>query len=803
MAGNFEMSILIGAALAGSFKGTFDNAGKPITDLQKRLDDLSRISGKINNYQKLTERVNANQAAFVAMRKEAQSLKKGLEKVPPEGSRESFEKLSKQADKLQQRLDKDKSALEALRPELTGAGVDLRDMASAQKSVAEQSERLINTQRELAEVQGKIDSARGRLAGAKGKIITSAAPLLAMVRLSKTAMDAESAMANIRKVVEFDAGREVEQLKEMKEGYFDLSKRIPMTAVDLMKIGESAGQLGIPKDEILGFTEDAAKMGVAFDISAEHAGATMASWRTALKLNQKGVVSLADKVNLLGNTTAASAPNISEVITRLGPLAEVGGITDGILAALGASVVATGTEPEVAATGLKNLFLALNAGKSATKGQDAAFAKLGYKDPAKLAKRMQEDSEAVMVEVLERIGKKPQHEQMAVIKDLLGKQAIAAVAPLLTNLEFLKENLKKVNDPSLYEGSMEKEFQARADTTENSVQLLKNSLTALSEKIGEHLLPVIEKAAEFLAKVLNTVTDLAEEFPGLTEAVTLAGAAWGTWKVFNTTVSLGGTAVDLFVNLRKKTELLKNATDAQAKSQGELNLVMSANPVFLVIKVIAALGAAFYYAYTHCEWFRNEVDLAWERLKTGAGVWKDKIKGALEWVSEKLYNISEALGKVSAAWDSFMQSVGLGTSLPEEVGGKIEAAGGGTITKTEAGYVYQGIGRNGAGTRTYAPDSFAEGGIFTKPRFGLFAEDGPESIIPHNPSGERIWQATGEMAGFSTAGGISFSPSISLTVNAGAGADGNAIGRRIIREIEAELPRMLKRFNEQQARVAY
>lgn len=34
----------------------------------------------------------------------------------------------------------------------------------------------------------------------------------------------------------------------------------------------------------------------------------MAKWRTAFKMGQSDVVKLADKINFLGNTTAASAP---------------------------------------------------------------------------------------------------------------------------------------------------------------------------------------------------------------------------------------------------------------------------------------------------------------------------------------------------------------------------------------------------------------------------------------------------------------------------------------------------------------
>ena len=48
-------------------------------------------------------------------------------------------------------------------------------------------------------------------------------------------------------------------------------------------------------------------MGVAFDVTAEQAGEMMAKWRSAFKIGQKEVEILADQINYLGNTTAASA----------------------------------------------------------------------------------------------------------------------------------------------------------------------------------------------------------------------------------------------------------------------------------------------------------------------------------------------------------------------------------------------------------------------------------------------------------------------------------------------------------------
>lgn len=61
-------------------------------------------------------------------------------------------------------------------------------------------------------------------------------------------------------------------------------------------------------------------MGIAFDQTADQSGEMMAKWRTSFKLTQPEVVALADKINYLSNTGPASAQQISDIVTRIGPL---------------------------------------------------------------------------------------------------------------------------------------------------------------------------------------------------------------------------------------------------------------------------------------------------------------------------------------------------------------------------------------------------------------------------------------------------------------------------------------------------
>jgi hypothetical protein len=231
-------------------------------------------------------------------------------------------------------------------------------------------------------------------------------------------------------------------------------------------------------------------------------------------------------------------------VTRIGPLGEVGGIASGQISALAATLVGSGVECEVAATGIKNFTLALNAGDAATKKQRAAYKALGL-DVAKVSQVMQKDPERAMITVLKQIGKLEKHQQAAMLTQLFGKESVAAIAPLLTNMEMLEENLKKVNNPDLYKNSMEKEFQARAATTENSLQLLKNSVSSLSIVIGNQLLPPLSTVMTWLASGINGIVALANKFPRVTKGLVSIVGGLGALKVGITVLRLAYVAARL------------------------------------------------------------------------------------------------------------------------------------------------------------------------------------------------------------------------------------------------------------------
>lgn len=428
----------------------------------------------------------------------------------------------------------------------------------------------------------------------------------------KNAISYESSMADVAKVVDGlkdDNGELTAQYYGMSDALLKLSTRIPVTAKGLTQIAAAAGQSGIARKEIVGFAEDAAKMGVAFDTTADQAGTWMAQWRTAFKMNQKEVTTLADQINYLGNVSGANALQLSGIVTAVGSLGDVGGLSAAQIAAIGDTMASVGVGEDVAATGIAKMITTMTAGSAATEKQSKVLKKLGI-DATDLADRMQTDAQGAIIDFMAALQKLPKAEQAAALKNYFGQESIKPISALYTNLDELKKHFAQVADASLYAGSMEDEYASRSATTENSIQLAKNALMRLSITYGQMFAPYVKLAADKVTEFLNKLTEMkpqmeaafgwimshgkeiAATIGGIGTAlggVAVASKAKGAIDIGKQLLGLGGNdAAGKGATKKIKTSLVQQITDIAAtasqtwKQTRELAAVDGAGPLALL-----------------------------------------------------------------------------------------------------------------------------------------------------------------------------------------------------------------------------
>lgn len=362
----------------------------------------------------------------------------------------------------------------------------------------------------LARIQGmlgKTESMTVSLGTRMGKLALAMAPVAifaASLALSfgfatGKAMAFESSMADVGKVVNFETRADFDA---MGDSILQMSGRIPMAAEGIAAIIASAAQSGIAKNDLAEFAEQAAKMGVAFDLTGDVAGKMMADWRAGMNLTLPRVYALADSVNHLSNNMNATAPALGEVIQRVGPLAITCGLAETQVAALGAAFLSAGASPEIASTALKKFVGVLSRGEAMSKRARDAFGDLGL-SVTKMAKDMQTDAQGTIFKVLQALADKPKDLQMGLLTEMFGEESIGAIAPLLANMGNLSQAFNLIGDSASYAGSMQAEFDTRSKTAANSLQLLSNRFFALGVTIGNAFLPYVSAAAEWLGDLVD------------------------------------------------------------------------------------------------------------------------------------------------------------------------------------------------------------------------------------------------------------------------------------------------------------
>lgn len=517
---------------------------------------------------------------------------------------------------------------------------------------------------------------------------TSAAITAITVDAAKKAIEFESTMADVAKVVDGlrdQNGAFTKSYYEMSDALLNMSKNIPMTADALGQIMASAGQAGIASEDLAKFTETAAKMGVAFDTTAEQAGEWMATWRTALNLSQTQVAALGDQLNYLGNTTSENALKLSEVVTRVGALGQTAGLSAGEVAALAASM--PGVTAEISATGIKSMMIAMTAGASATSKQAAVLQQLGF-TVSDMANRMQTDAKGAIIDLLGAIKQLPAAEQTAALSQYFGKESVSSIAPLLKNLGYLQQQFAKVGDAAAYSGSMEAEYAVRADTTANKLQLMQNKLAVLQVQIGNKILPYVNDALDDLsanalpkaektlgfiipkvAKLLGFMLEHSSALINIGLGITAVVGISKTFKAVSTAYKGATAAVKLLRAAQLKTKTATIALTAQTRAHTfamrasaaaskaaavaskafRAGLAFVTSPIGIAILAITALIAAGVWLYKNWDTVKAKAAQLGAKI---SGIWT-KINTAVTTAIAAISSRFPALGAVlSGLWKS-------------------------------------------------------------------------------------------------------------------------------------------------------
>ncbi|MFA0484135.1 phage tail tape measure protein [Vibrio sp. 10N.222.55.B11] len=572
---------------AAKLAGQLDDAKAKVTRLSQELEDnKQRTSGLRVEYSKTQAEIKglnsqlkkASGEGAIDLKNRLYEAQKRLDsfndeihqgKVKTNELNAAYKAAGKRVTQLTDSQNKQREKLRGLGAALKESGINTGRMSDEQRKLEAQAEKataaIAKQNRHLKEmksIQSRIDTRDAKLSEIGGQatsLAMAAAPIAATVW---SAVKNESSFADVKKVVDMTP----EEADAMRNWSLRTSTETPMSANDINAMLAAGGQSGIKdKAELKQFVLDSAQMGVAFDMEAGQAGETLAVFKAALGLDQNGAMGLAGLANHLSNNSNAKANDIAGVMARQGASAKMAGFSANEAAALSASMLSAGMGEERSATALKNISGRLTLGGAATKAQQTALSTVGF-DSVELATSMQNDASGTLLLVLEAIRDAPLEEQSALITQIFGEEAKGAVASLAGNTDLFRKTLKLAKQgQDVHIQSLQDEYEARINTSENGISQFINKVNRLSVIVGTALLPALNWVLEPLGDGINLLADFAEANQGVTAAVGIGVAGLLAFKG----AMLAGKAASLiFGNTLDKGRLFRKGLNREIQQSG-------------------------------------------------------------------------------------------------------------------------------------------------------------------------------------------------------------------------------------------
>lgn len=614
MAKTYEVAFKIGASMAASFSKTMSGAGGALGELNKRMAEMSGQSKAAQRVMELRQGVQSASREFNEARARVAALGAELKKTdkPTKAMRREYDQAQVAVKRASDRLEQQRETLRTVAAQSGAAGKSTAQLVAEQMRLAQAGERASKAQaalqKNVAAQQANLKK-RGELRGQLFDAVALGATIAAPVR---QAMAWEQSLAEFNKV----AAKTPDEVQKISMAAQEMAVATGVAREEILGAYIAAAQAGFDESEWEQYADVAAKMGIAFDITGEAAGEMLKAWRSGMGLSMGEAERLAAASNHIANNMNATAAGVGEVLQRSGALMRASGLSAEQSAAFAAALLSSGAESSTVATATKNIMLTLTKGSAASSAEQAALQALGFHDPARLAKAMQEAPEEAIMLVLQRIQGLAGDEQASVMGQLFGASAVSAVAPLVANLDSLANAFALVRDESQYLDSLQKEFEAMGATTANQMNKARESIKVITTTIGAGLLPSVNNVMAAFAPMALSFAKFAQNNEWLVKTVLLTVAGLIALKVAAITLGYAWTFVSgavlavrgALLAARTAWLLYSGAMAASATTskgalimskaltaaQWLLNAAFWANPItWIVAGIIALIGAGY------------------------------------------------------------------------------------------------------------------------------------------------------------------------------------------------------------------
>lgn len=543
----------------------------------------------------------------------------------------SLSSLKEEQKKAEEAANRQKTAYEELESTIDSQQTQLNQLKTEYSNVVVEQGKNSEAAQKLA---GQIDNLSGELADNKAKLQDA----------DKAADDLDQTLDDLGESSE-NAGSGFTVMKGalanlVAEGIRMATQAIKDFVAETIKVGQEfdssmsqvAAVSGATGDDLVALRDKAKEMGSTTKFTASEAAdafnyMAMAGWKTEDMLGGiSGVLNLA----AAGNTDLATTSDIvTDALTAFGQSASDAGRLADIMAAASSNA---NTNVELMGETFK--YVAPVAGAMGYSMEDSAvaiglMANAGIKGSqagtslrsilSRLAAPPKEAATAMdalgisitnadgtmkpMSEVIEILRQKfdglSEAEQTQYAKHIAGQEAMSGLLAIVNAAPADYDKLTSaVNNSS---GAAEKMAEIMQDNLGGDLTKLSSQFEGVQIALYEKLEPALRAGVEVLSGLIDKLSWIIENGETIATVIIAVGTAVGTFLAIVNRQAI----LTAFIGLLSK---IKTGFLA-------LNAVMAANPIGLIISLIAGLVAAFIYLWNTSEEFRNFWIGLWEKIK--------------------------------------------------------------------------------------------------------------------------------------------------------------------------------------------
>lgn len=331
---------------------------------------------------------------------------------------------------------------------------------------------------------------------------------------AKAAMEWESAWTGVTKTVDGTPA----QLQDIEDGLRGLAKELPSTHTEIAGVAEAAGQLGVARDDIVGFTKTMIDLGESTNLTAEDAATNIAQISNVMgtmeREGSEGAARFGAALVALGNDGASTEAEILSMAQRIAGAAATLGASESDVLALSNTLASMGVKAELGGGVASRVLLKMSS--AVDEGGDSlqAFAKVAGVSMDQFTKSFRDDPVAALDMVAKGINTVNQEggNVTATLKELgiRGTEETQVMLALANSGNLLTDSLELGARAWEENSALTDEASKRYETAESRIQMAWNTIKDAAITAGGAILPVIAEVADGVAGAVEVFASLPE-----------------------------------------------------------------------------------------------------------------------------------------------------------------------------------------------------------------------------------------------------------------------------------------------------